>query len=358
MTGVPAFLPRAPQFSSVVNVTFPTYYRRFLSWVEVFEFDLAWVATLGCHFDIDFYDRLLAITIAPLIVLAFLGLTFCISRARCAGDEGGMARARKKHLAALILVTFLVYSTASSTIFQTFACDACDDGLYYLRADYSLVCHMGGVTNERHLGYMVYAGCMVLVYPVGIPALYGFLLYLRWRWRAKVGGREAWGIETFHEDAPGSRNPGGQREASARSYDAMVVDLWKPYKRERSYYEVVECARRVMLTGVVVFVFPDSAAQVSTTFLIALFFFVISEAQSPYATEYDCWMSRFGHVVVLLSMFVALMVKVDVDDESETGLQVYSVVLVVANVFMALAIVVESAMAAYLDVSELTCEED
>ena len=69
-------------------------------------------------------------------------------------------------------------------------------------------------------------------------------------------------------------------------------DLWQPYKHDRRFYEVVECSRRAMLTGVVVFIYPGTAAQISTTFLLALVFYAISEALGPYEDKRDCWTSR------------------------------------------------------------------
>ena len=52
-----------------------------------------------------------------------------------------------------------------------------------------------------------------------------------------------------------------------------IVGLWEPYRPERFYYEVVECGRRIMLTGVTVFIFPNDAAQVAITMLLTFFFF-------------------------------------------------------------------------------------
>lgn len=81
--------------------------------------------------------------------------------------------------------------------------------------------------------------------------------------------------------------------------------------------QVVECIRRVTLTGVVVFVFPnDSAAQIASAVLLALFFMLTSEVLSPYETWSETWLSRIGHVVVVLSFYLALLLRVDVSEES------------------------------------------
>lgn len=66
---------------------------------------------------------------------------------------------------------FVVYSSVSFNIFQTFVCERLDTGvgLLYLRADYSLTCYTG-----VHKAMMVYAGLTIFVYPVGIPAFYAW----------------------------------------------------------------------------------------------------------------------------------------------------------------------------------------
>ncbi|CAN0362897.1 unnamed protein product, partial [Ascophyllum nodosum] len=75
--------------------------------------------------------------------------------------------ARNKHLAVGLLLLFMVYSSVSYTIFQTFVCDRLDSGDTYLRADHEIVCW-----TRTHVVHMAYAGLMVLAYPVGIPAVF------------------------------------------------------------------------------------------------------------------------------------------------------------------------------------------
>lgn len=336
----------------MANVSFPKYYRRLLSWVKALEFDAAWIASMGCHLRLNFYHRLLVVTLSPLVLLAFLAVTFLVSWRRFRYDGRAMRSIRRKHLAGVILVTFLIYSTASSLIFQTFVCDESDDGVSYLRADYSLECHVAGKGESSvHRGFMIYAGFMVLVYPLGIPMLYAFLLCTYSRWSATVA-ENAWdpAMDRTWEDIQRDVSPlSPNAEQHHQEDESMVVELWKPYKRDRYYYEVVECVRRVILTGVIVFVFPGSAAQISTTFLVALSFFIISEVLDPYAAAHHRWVYRFGHVVVMLSMFVALLVRVDLSGEEETDLDMYAVVLVISNATMALAVVGEAIVGLFED---------
>lgn len=51
-----------------------------------------------------------------------------------------------------------------------------------------------------------------------------------------------------------------------------MKDLWKPYRKSTYFYEIIECLRRVVLSGAVVFVLPNTAGRVATSFLLAMLF--------------------------------------------------------------------------------------
>ena len=299
------------QFADAANVTYPGVYRDFLSAVDVVNFDLGSVLAAGCLWSgIDFHDRLLVSTLGPLVVVGSLAITYQVAVRRNSSSEFAVEKVRHKHQTALLLLTFLVYSSVSSMVFQTFACETLDDDIEYLRADYRIHC-----TDAKHKAFEVYAGIMVFVYPLGIPLLYAALLFQRRDVLADAGA--------------------DKRVAQP------IAGLWEAYRPERFYYEVVECGRRILLTGVVVFIFPNSAAQIAITMLMAFFFFAVFEIMLPYTSESDTWLSRGGHVIVFLSMFDLLLLKVDVSDERDQSQAAFAGVVVAGHVLMILAIVVE-----------------
>ena len=165
--------PRSKQFTAVANVTFPDGYQRFLEGVNFFNFDLSWVFSVGCFLEVDFHDRLLWTTIAPVVLMGLLGGTYAVALHRHHRSPETILRdIRHKHVSTALLVTFLVYSSVSYVVFQMFSCDALDDDKLYLRADYRLECD-----SLKHRALQVYAGLMIFLYPVGIPSLYGFVLF-------------------------------------------------------------------------------------------------------------------------------------------------------------------------------------
>ena len=166
------------------------------------------------------------------------------------------------------LLLFLVYLSASSALFRLFACDALDDGKTYLRENYRIIC-----TDTKHRDLQVYAAIMIFMYPVGIPLLHAVLLY---RHREVLSAAKS---STLTEKPTAGR--------------------WEPYQPQYVYYEVVEYARRIVLTGVVVFIYQNDAAQIAIALLNALFFLVVSEGLSPFYLVSDMWVSRGGHFLFL-----------------------------------------------------------
>lgn len=297
----------------MANVTYPDVYQRFLDSVNIMNVDLLWIPSAGCILDADFHDRLVVSSTGPLLALALLAATYTIARHRSSGSEEAIQKIRQKHVSMVLLISFLVYSSVSAMVFQTFACDELDDGGDYLRADYRIDC-----SSSKHLAFEFFAGIMILVYPVGIPAFYAYLLYKN---------RQIL-----------------QNKAERATIDNVqpISDLWVPYKADRFYYELIECLRRILLTGVVVFIYPNTAAQVSTTLVMAFAFVVVSFILAPFASKWDARVSLTGHVVVFFSMYLALLSKVDVSGESAYSKKVFAGILVATHASMVAAIVVET----------------
>ena len=298
----------------MANITYPDVYQHFLDRLDVFNFDLSWVLSAGCVIDVDFHGRLLMVTIGPIIAVLFLAVTYVIA-ARINHDSPDTLKIIwDKHVSMVLLLTFLVYSSVSSVLFMSYACEDLEDGKNYLRADYRIECD-----SPKHKGFQVYAAFMVVVYTVGIPTFYAVLLF---------------------RDRKVLRHDQADWEETARV--SSISDLWKPYKPSRFYYEVIECGRRVLLASVVVFIYPNTAAQIAISLLMAFVFVVVSEALAPYASRWDTWLNRIGHAVVYVSMYVALLLKVDVSDERASSQQVFEALLVAAHACLVLVVVVET----------------
>ena len=291
----------------VASVVYPDIYNTMLKYADVVNLNVGWMLSAGCFIDTNFYHNLLLSTILPLVVFCVVIMSHKVT-SRTHSTSNGLTRARidRKHALVIFWVSFLVYATVSSIIFQTFACDDFDTGISYLRVDHSLECY-----TAKHTFFMVYAGVMTVVYPFGVPFCYAVVLY-----RGRAALKDAVTRETFTNDS------------------SVLRELWIAYRPEAYFYEVVECVRRVVLSGVIVFIFPNTAGQIATAFLLALFFAAVFLVINPYTSSFDTWVARVGHTVVLMSMFVALLQKVEFGGDDDISQDVFAVVLVLANAVM------------------------
>lgn len=300
------------QFNAIAGSVYPEEYQRFLSYLSFCNLDIGFILSYSCFVTTSFYHRLLISTIGPGTVMAVLLATFFVAKRRNKGREEAIRAVKHKHLSASLFVVFFIYSSVSFTIFQTFVCETLDDGVSYLRADYSLTCE-----TEEYRAFVLYAIIMVCVYPVGVPAAL------------------AWWLVLNREDLRKS-------DRADLAHLEPLSDLWSTYKPSRYYYEVVECGRRIMLTGVAVFVLPESSAQIAIVLLLAVIFVFISESLSPFDKWTDMGLYRWGNGVILASMYTALLLKVDVSEEDSATLPAFVVVLIAANVFLIVTVVVQS----------------
>ena len=302
------------QFVSVTNVQYPHEYQRFLDGIKLLDFDLGWMLSASCVVDIDFHDRLLFATIGPIVAILLLGMTYYIAVRNDHRSEGAVQNVQNKHLSAVLLLTFFVYSNVSSMLFQTFACEHLEDEQSYLRADYRIECD-----STKHEKLQAYAAIMIIMYTFGIPVFYATLLFK-------------------NRDIL-------QADESSRNNCSRVIptsSLWRPYKPRVFYFEAIECIRRALLVGVVVFFNPNTASQIAMTLILAFAFVVITESLDPYASRWNTWLSRTGHVVVFFTVYVALLLKVNVSSERRDSQRAFEVVLVVFNACMIVAVIIQA----------------
>ena len=293
---------------------YPRLYQRLLNVITLANFDLGWIPSAACIMGVDFYVELIAATVGPLILVALLGLTYTIALHRNRGSERALSAVRRKHANATIVIALLLYSMASSAVFRTFACDHLDDGKVYLRSDYRIECN-----SLKHKAFQIYAAFMLVVYPLGIPTTFALLLF------------------QIRKALLNTSLPNDTSDLLHQS----TSNLWKPYKPSAFYYEVLECGRRVILTVVVIFIYPNTPAQVAITLAIACIFAFTSARLDPYDSHWDAWVSRIGHFIVVLTIYLALLAKIDVSNEGGSP-QLLTGVLVAAHIAMLLVLVAEA----------------
>ncbi|CAM9956616.1 unnamed protein product, partial [Laminaria digitata] len=301
-------------FSGITGVEFPASYSTFLSWISVVNLDIRNIFSASCILPAaNFYLGLLASTLGPLVLTAVLVLTYHMAKARAGiGSAGVIARraAWSRHVAAGLLLTFLVFTSASTVVFKTFACDdKAVEGENYLRADYSISCD-----TDLHLLFKVYSGLMIAVYPVGIPFLYAVIL---WKNRELLNPRivrcksdpdsadesttdssavlcTASNLKTKTEFSQQELQELEERVQARKEHPELVPSmfLWKDFGPDLYYYEVIECGRRMLLTGVLIFISPQSATQAAMACIFAFGSLLGFELMRPHMDPSDSWLYR------------------------------------------------------------------
>ena len=227
---------------------------------------VAYAFEVYCAIDVNHYLSLLLYTLPPLCLAFMLFLLYLVM--------GNVRKDWRKSLKAssfemFFIVSFLIYPGASKVILDTFFCEEFEsveeDSEFIfktaLRSDYRLSCSFAG--SER-IGWVAYATFMVLVYPVGILAIYLYFLYLFNKTEDKT----------------------------------LIKDLVYPYRDNRYWFEAYELVRKLLQTTFVSFclLFGNQVAS-SVALNLSVFFLLVLVHLNPYRKYSD-----FGFAVMSLSM--------------------------------------------------------
>jgi hypothetical protein len=172
-----AFIQITAGIPALLSVEFHYDFNFFLDVLGYFTLGFFTAIDFGCFFSYNFYTALRVSTLIPpcfmLIIDAFLRLkSFIAVRSNSASPSYSYKVRNVDRKRFFLYISFFVFSTISTQIFQTFVCEEFEDGKSYLVVDSNLECY-----TQEHKNNMAYAGVMIFFYPVGIPLYYAFHLY-------------------------------------------------------------------------------------------------------------------------------------------------------------------------------------
>ena len=128
----------------------------------------------------------------------------------------------------LFVLWYLLYPSNSKRIFATFGCQTLDDPdeTRFLLADMQVDCK-----TPFHGAVQIWAGVMIFVYPLGLPVLYAYLLFVRCAQRPSA--RSVCPARTIGPHHPRCRHPRalhgryGREMRLLRSLELKRVSLLK-----------------------------------------------------------------------------------------------------------------------------------
>jgi predicted outer membrane repeat protein len=325
------------EMGPALSIVFPTDYSVFISYYALLQLNLVNIPNIGCVFSTNYYDQLLFSTIAPFVIftVAALAIQFTVIRARRLNERNpwySVERARKDTINAAFAISYFVLVNVSTKVFQVFQCETFDNGESYLVADYSISCN----APERSL-YLSYGSFMILIYPIGIPMVYAMVLFRNRKrinpdWRKVIDADEKRFVsnQVIQKEKIKVRNTYEEIDNIKLLFDSYVPKRW--------YFELFECARRLLLGAVPVLIFRGSVLQIIIVLLVSLFSVATFMHFNPYIHIHDNHLAIVAQWSITLVIISGLIIKVEAvsTDENHKGL---GVVLILINLtVVALAI--------------------
>ncbi len=291
----------------VFDVNMPDGFEEFLEKINFINLDIFGQLSAGCIATVNFYDVLFWTTLTPLIMAGVFILGFVVQRVSVEALKlEGRKKKKKMHevkhmwISLLFLLSYLTYPGASISIFTMLSpCDNIEDKSFF-KADYSIRCD-----SRAYPGWRYYAGGMSLVYPLGVPLLYGILLF---KARRKINPSEGEDIKEKLE----------LREAN-KGEIKLISFLWVAYTPDCWWFEIWECARRLLMTGGLVFVDQGSPLQVCVGLLITFFSLFNLAWFKPYISRRDNWLACFQQINQFLVLIVVMLILTKRDEDIEDG---------------------------------------
>ena len=92
----------------------------------------------------------------------------------------------------------------------------------------------------------------------------------------------------------------------------MTIMLWETYEPKRFWWEFFECIRRLALTGMLVFIVPDSISQIAWALLMAGTAMWMLSFYCPYDDPLDDIVANSAAACLCMNLLAAMLIKTDV----------------------------------------------
>jgi len=229
------------QIISRVPVTFrlsiPPAVLKFLRYVQFLEiFDLfSFLGNVECLVGSDFISRLVVKVIGTLVVLVAIAISYAVFK-------------KAWLMSSMLTLSFLVYSSVTSTLFQFLDCQTFEDGRTYLLVDPRIQCTSSYYLSTLH--FIVVP--MILVFTVGIPAAYYVLLRRHLKYIHPDDGliqQKYPLISPLGTSACLLTQEHRLRDEQTSRRIENTSFLWSAYKPSYWWFECAEMFKKFLLTG-------------------------------------------------------------------------------------------------------------
>lgn len=302
---VAGFLQILTNLTLSVTMPWPTHFRDFMLIFNFLNFDFLPWGTVGCVASLEYVDKIVIICSLPFFALllglgAIIFIHFYIK-----GPEQPVIRQiwRYRVLKLFAWTLFLLYPFLCSTILKYFVCRQINDTIY-LVADFAVLCY-----SDKWFKSLPIAVIATLVYPVGIPAIFGLFLF-------------------FHRRR--------LDELEMRLKLGFLVDA---YHRSTWWFELVWSVNKMFCVSLVAFFPTDIQIQVAMVWLMC--FVICLLLTRPYIRKGEDRLALLCMLeVILLLMFCLVLVQYNgvIDAATDWVMSIGMIIMVCGALLAALTI--------------------
>jgi len=286
MTAVIKIMTSHLQISSsmefTMNIPWPDAIDDLFTQMSVINLEFFSIVPAGCIMRISYYMRFTFMTITPLLIVGLLGLytwrSIVAFRKKGLEEKAQATTARGWWI--FFIFTYLIYPSVSGDVLAMFSCKPIYE-YYYLIADYNEKCYEGVWTS-----WMIFGLVGVAVYPLGLPYLYFVVMY-RNRHR-------------FHLE----------------QVNAQFGFLYNQYEPQCWHYELIEMARKLLLTGVITFFMPETISQIAFAMLISGIFLCVHIHMKAFLDEDDDFLQLVSLTAATLTLFCGILLRAQEEESA------------------------------------------
>jgi hypothetical protein len=244
-----AFIQIIYQLGPALNIVFPVLFISYLNYYALFQLNFLLIPNVTCIVQTNYYSSLVVSTISPFIFFVVIAcvIQFLALRAKRLNEKNpsySRSQANKDTITAAFIISYFVLVNVSTTILRVFQCETFDDGSSYLVADYSIDCNAA----DRSF-YVAYGSVMLLIYPIGIPLVYSFVLFY---YRKLINPDWRKVIDTNEKVFVANRVIQQEKIKVRNTYREIdnIRNLFDSFTPKRWYFEIFDCERRLCLGAI------------------------------------------------------------------------------------------------------------
>jgi len=292
-----SFFQVVTNFAFALEVPWPSGFSAFLRVFNFVNLDFIKWASVGCVVHSDYFLKWRVFVIVPFATLASLWIFYFLPTwlyvRRDMSDDQNASIVRKiqaRRLVKLVVFTiFLIYPSVSSTVLKLYVCRSIA-GTWYLVQDFTIKC---SGTWETYAYVNILA---TLLYPIGIPLCFAFVLFRNQHRLLLPKIRSQFGF----------------------LYDAYEIAFW--------WFEILDMVYKLIMTSIIAFlpVYLQSPAAL----IVVLGYLDAILVARPYIRKGDDRLSLYCVVLTLLLVLVAFVLQAEHGGLDAIGDALLSVVLI------------------------------